>query len=168
MGRSGLALKCLARRGSKVLCSDLRRRSGVDNEEDHPERLFCQTVDGPGVERGPDPSVAVVALHQPGDGLPGRPPLFLVGEDVDLGGAPPSQLADRRDHRVMQDLAAPAGVDQAGYEVAADEVVRRPAVTDPDPVTDPQRLEPFVVADRVAIVFDQVLGDRQAPPGAGQ
>lgn len=150
------------------MCSDLRRRSGVDVNEDGAEHPFCQMADGPGGAESVRLVIAVVALHQAGDRLPGNAPLRLIGKDVGLGVAPAGKLAHGRDHGVVEDLPSPPGIDHAGHEVAPDQVEWSPGFTDPDPIAHPQRLEPIVIADRVALVLNQVLGDRQAPGGRAE
>ena len=54
-------------------------------------------------------------------------------------------------------LAVAAGIDLAGHEVAADGLERCRPTAPPDPVALPQRLEPLVVADRVAVVLGHVV-----------
>src|ERR1700690_2779612 len=110
-------------------------------------------AEGPGPARRPLPgslvrhagSAPVVALHHPGHGQAGGTPVVLVGEDVDLAGAPAGDLADRGDDRIVLVLPPAAAVDDAGHEVAAYEVERGVTLAHAHSVADPQGLEPVVV-----------------------
>ena len=97
----------------------------------------------------------MVTLHEVDDRLARRRPLRLV---ADHGGAdaPSADLGHRGDDRVVLERPAPSAVDDAGDEVAPDEVERRRPAVDPDPVALAQRLEVLVIADGVMIVLGQM------------
>ena len=116
-----------------------------------------------GRERGL-PAAPVIALDEVADGGPRLRPLGLVAEDLDIA-APPGELGHRGDDRIVVGGARPTRVDDAGHEVAADEVEGGPPAADPDAVALAERLQPVVVADRSAIVLVDVARQRDAARG---
>src|SRR5438093_10365966 len=123
------------------------------------QRAIAATVGEPAAARLPScrsiPSAAVVTLHEVDDRLARRRPFRLVAEH---GGAdaPSADLGHRGDDRVVLERPAPSAVDDAGDEVAPDEVERRRPAVDPDPVALAQRLEVLVIPDGVMIVLGQM------------
>src|SRR6187402_1181080 len=73
----------------------------------------------------------VIAIHELGDGVAGRPPLVLVAENLRVA-APALDLGHRHDHRIVLREPVAACVHDAGDEVAAHEVERRGPAPDPD------------------------------------
>ena len=110
----------------------------------------------------------MVALQEPADGLARLAPLGLVADDRSGPGAPAGELGHRVDDRVVLERPAPPAIDDAGDEIAPDEVERGVPAADPDPVALAERLEPAVVTDRMALVLGDVLGDRELPAGPRQ
>ena len=174
MGRSG-PVDCLARRGSKgsdALTCDAAlaltregsprtsvlsnaRRSGVGGSAlSDTRRTRVSTAQRTAPQRLRVGALgAVVALHQAGHARrAARQSSWSAKTSISAG-------PQRAIWLIAVTIAscwywpAAAAVDDTGHQVAPDEVERRPAVADPDPIADPQRLEPVVVADRVALVL---------------